>query len=98
MANIAASKAENDFTFSVGGESYNCPWFVADFLSPRIGKLHSLDPTMNEFVIETEDPGHDFETFLRLGRGLEVEVNERNRRFLLSVSSELGNCELYSSL
>jgi hypothetical protein len=53
---------------------------------------------MNEFVIETEDVEHDFETFLGLGRGVEVEVNERNRRFLLSVASELGNCEVYFAL
>jgi hypothetical protein len=96
LANIA--KAENDFAFIVGNQCYKCPWFVADFLSPRVGQLHSVDSTVNEFVIETKDEKDQFEEFLSFGRGAEVEVNEANRRFLLSVSAELGNCELYFSL
>jgi hypothetical protein len=98
MANIAPSKTENDFTFVVGDDSYQCPWFVADFLSPRIGHLHSLDPTINEFVIETEDPEHQFASLLSLGRGESLAVPEPNLPFLASVASELGNCELYFSV
>jgi hypothetical protein len=98
MANIAPSKTENDFTFIVGHDTYQCPWFAADFLSPRIGQIHSIDPTVNEFVIETEDPDHQFEQFLHFGHGFGIEVNETNCRFLLSIASELGNFELYFSL
>jgi hypothetical protein len=79
MRNIAQSKAENDFTFIVGDVSYQCPWFVAAFLSPRIGELHSMDPTVNEYLIETKDPEHQFEEFLSFGRGEFVQVRERNR-------------------
>jgi hypothetical protein len=98
MRNIAQSKAENDFTFIIGDASYKCPWFVATFLSPRIGQLRSMDPTVTEYVIETEDPEHQFEEFLSLGRGDFIEVSERSRQFLISVSSELGNFELYFSI
>jgi hypothetical protein len=98
MANLALSKSGNDFTFSVGQHSYKCPWFVADFLSPRIGRLHSTDPTLNEFVIQTEDPEHQFEQFLLIGAGGSINVNESSSDFFGSVASELGNFELYCSV
>jgi hypothetical protein len=98
MANIAPSKTENDFTFIVGNDSYPCPWFVAAFLSPRIGHLHSIDPTFNELEIETEDPDHQFESIVSIGRGGSIDIIESNSRFLASVASELGNFELYFSV
>jgi hypothetical protein len=98
LANIAESKVENDFTFIVGNESYSCPWFVADFLSPRIAHLHVSDPSINEIEMKTEDPDNQFKQFLSFGRGSQVEVTDANRRFLISVASELGNYELYFSL
>jgi hypothetical protein len=98
LANIANSEPDNDFAFLVGDRSYNCPWFIAAFLSPRIAQLHSNDPTMNEFVIETEDCEDEFGAFLSIGRGESVEVDEGNLRFLFSVARELGNFELSFSL
>jgi hypothetical protein len=98
MANITSSKIENDFTFIVGNDSYACPWLVAAFLSPRIGRLHSTDPTLNEITIETKDPEHQFESILSIGRGESIEVNESSIRFVASIASELGNFELYFSV
>jgi hypothetical protein len=97
MTNITPAKSENDFTCIVGQDTYQCPWFVADFLSPRIGQIHSIDPTLNEIVIKAEDSDHEFEEFLHFGDGFGIEVNETNRHFLLSTGSELGNFELYFS-
>jgi hypothetical protein len=98
MANIATSKTENDFSFLVGDTAYSCPWFVANFLSPRVAHLHSIDPSVDQFVIKTDDPDHQFKEILSFGRGLAVDVNETNRAFLASVASELGNYELYFAL
>jgi hypothetical protein len=95
MANIAPCKTENDFTFVVGNDSYKCAWFVADFLSPRIARLHLTDSTVNEFEIVSDDCEHQFEEFVSFGRGASVEVNEKNGRFFTSVALELGNYELY---
>jgi hypothetical protein len=94
MTNIASSKKENDFTFVVGTEFYTCPWFVAVFLSPRIAHLHAIDPSVDEYVVETEDSAHQFNDFLRLGGGVSIDVTEQNHRFLLLISSELGNYEV----
>jgi hypothetical protein len=98
MSNIPSSKLENDFTFRVGTTSYGCPWFVADFLSPRIGDIHSKFPSQTELRIETEDPEHQFTNVLSLGRGESVQINPNNSGFLLSIAGELANCELYWSL
>jgi hypothetical protein len=98
LNNIAASKAENDFSFIVGDRTYSCPWFVADFISPRIAHLHEVDASVNEFLVTTEDCENEFSTFLGLGRGLVAEVSERNRLFLLSLAGELGNVEFYFAI
>jgi hypothetical protein len=95
LANIAEAKMEHDFTFIVGDHRYDCAWFVADLLSPRIGRLHAIDPTVIEFEIKTSDPGAEFNSFLSLGRGSTVSVTDSNRDFFLSVSAELENFDFY---
>jgi hypothetical protein len=66
LRKLRTSRIEKDFTFIVGEHHYNCPWFIAEFLSPRVSDLRSKDVTMNEFVIETKDPGKLFENILSL--------------------------------
>jgi hypothetical protein len=95
MGNIAKSKKENDFVFIVGDTRYECPWFVADFLSPRIGRLHSIDPTLCEFVICTKDLHDQFNDFISLGDGCEILLTSTNRSFFVSVAAELENYEIY---
>jgi hypothetical protein len=95
MRNIATSKTKNDFTFIVGDRRYDCPWFVADFLSPRIGRLHGSDPAFRELAIGTANPGGDFGDFVSLGRGPGVSLTSVNRSFFISIAAELENYELY---
>jgi hypothetical protein len=98
MMNIAISRAENDFTFIVGEHRHSCPWFVADFLSPKVGRLHSIDPCLNEIIIDTIDYNDEFGALLTLGRGSKIEMTETNRTFLNSISLELCNAELYFTI
>jgi hypothetical protein len=95
MANIAATKFENDFAFVVGDRRYDCPSLMAEFLSPRIGRLHAADPTISEIAIDTADPRCEFETFLLLGRGDRVSIAAERRSFFISIAAELENFELY---
>jgi hypothetical protein len=67
LRNLNKSMIKNDFTFIVGDHHYHCPWFLAEFLSHRVSQLGSVDITMNEFVIETQDPETLFESILSLG-------------------------------
>jgi hypothetical protein len=95
MRNIATSRNDNDFVFIVGDDRYECPWFVADFLSPKVSRLHSSDASINEFKIETSDPTHQFGEFVSLGRGSPVCVTKSNRSLFISLACELCNSELY---
>jgi hypothetical protein len=87
---------EKDFAFIVGTERYSCPSFVAEFISPRIASLRSQDVTIDEFSIETEDPGHHFGNLLSIGFGREVSFPETELAFLWSVGAELWNSELFA--
>jgi hypothetical protein len=62
-------RMQNDFDFIVGGSHHRCPSFVADFLSPKIARLHNADPTIDNFVISASDRHGDFDSFVSLGRG-----------------------------
>jgi hypothetical protein len=88
---------EKDFAFIVGDERYSCPSFVAEFLSPRISSLRAQDVTMSEFSIETEDPGHHFETLLSIGFGNEISVSPQEVGFVRIICGELWNYELFEA-
>jgi hypothetical protein len=98
MANITKSRMENDFTFIVGGRRHSCPWFVAEFLSPKVSRVHSVDITVSEIDIEVQDVNNEFESILSLGFGSSLSVARENRLFLLSIARELNNWELYFSV
>jgi hypothetical protein len=98
MANIPRSKMVNDFEFIVGGRHYACPWFIADFISPTVGRLHSFDPTVNEFYIDITDSENQFCDFLSLGFGSTLRACDGNFSFFRSVCRELNNQEVYESL
>jgi hypothetical protein len=95
LQRLKGTNHERDFTFIVGDERYDCPSFVADFLSPRITSLRSHDITITEFSIETADPNHLFGTLLSLGFGGEISMGKEGLNFVRSVSSELWNSELF---
>jgi hypothetical protein len=95
LANILMIASRNDFEFVVGESHYRCPFFAADFLSPKIARLDAIDATIENFVISSEDRNNESPSFLSLGRGSFVSINSTNRDFLLSLSSELENLEFF---
>jgi hypothetical protein len=94
LANLKKSHIVNDFTFIVGDHHYNCPWFIAEFISPRVCQHRSIDITMNEFIITPHDPGRLFEFILSIGWGSRIHVNKETFSFFVSISRELSNWEL----
>jgi hypothetical protein len=48
LLNVAANKTTKDSTFIIGDDRYECAWFVADFLSPKVSRLHAADPSIDE--------------------------------------------------
>jgi hypothetical protein len=98
MANIPKSKSKNDFEFIVGNNRYGCPWFVADFISPMVGQLHSSDPSVDEFHIDIGDAEEHFENFLTLGFGSTLDVSESDFSKYRRICCALGNREVYDML
>jgi hypothetical protein len=96
--NITMTNYDNDFTFCAGPAQYHCPSFIAEFLSPLIGRIRSSDPTITQFIISTSDPDGLFHDFLSLGLGLPLCPNSKSVKFLKSLSLELENAELLTFL
>jgi hypothetical protein len=98
LANIPESESRNDFEFVVGNSRYRCSTLIADFLSPRLCRLHSIGETIRSFLISTKDDFSQFEDFLKLGRGFPLSITDSNRQFLVSICAELENREFQKFL
>jgi hypothetical protein len=81
----------NDFDFIVNGRHFLCPSLVADFLSPRVARLHTIDSTHDTLTISTNDPDNNFPSFLALGQGGDLRFLSANRDFFLSICADLEN-------
>ncbi|KAK8875937.1 hypothetical protein M9Y10_006115 [Tritrichomonas musculus] len=79
----------NDFTFVVNGEEYKTNRFIADLLSPKIGKLHSTDQTVDYFILNTEQKG-DFSHFLNLINFDNYEIAQDELPFFVSIIEQLN--------
>jgi hypothetical protein len=98
LANISMKNYENDFTFFVGQARYAVPSFVAELLSPRIGYIRSIDPTVTEFVISSKDRGHQFPRLLSMASGSSVTLTDQHAEFLGYICRELENQDLFDSI
>jgi len=97
---------QNDFTFIVDGREFSCPSFIAEFLSPKIAKLRSVDSTFCCYSVNVKDQSSDF-GFRRIlelcgGSELNVEAQEDQancvREYFLNIACELENDELYDAI
>jgi hypothetical protein len=95
LANVQESQSPKSFEFRVNGFSYYCSPFVADFLSPRISRLHETDSTISLYEVQTADPEQKFADFLSFGRGRDVAIAGTSLPFFSSLAAELGNLELH---
>jgi hypothetical protein len=98
LRNIQSTLYSNDFVFMIGKETFSCPSFIAEFLSPKVSRLRAADPTVQEFSIDIPDSGPVFCDILSLGKGSSVEVTEMNRKLLESICCSLGNVEFLNSI
>jgi hypothetical protein len=95
MRSLWINDIQEDFVFVVGARHYSVPWMMSHFLFPRVGILRSADPSVTEYVFETEDLANQFDLFLSLVHGSTVRLDQTNSQFLLALSRELVNPNLY---
>jgi hypothetical protein len=94
LENIRKREEINDFEFIVGESRYRCPWFIAEFLSPRVARLRCVDDTICEYSVETKDDEGNFGNFVLLGHGASVKIDSDKFDFYANLSNELENQEL----
>jgi hypothetical protein len=98
LTNVVLGSHSNEFTFIVGGKAYECPFFVAEFLSARVSTLRRTDCTVREFVVKSIPSSDCFSQFLALGFGSSVLFHPRDYPFIRSVCVELKSLELWDKL
>jgi hypothetical protein len=52
LSHIPIKESTIDFKFIVGDATYCCPSWIADFISPKIAVLHSIDNTVMSFRLK----------------------------------------------
>ena len=85
--------SENDFNFFVNDKLYKCSRIFADFISPKISKIHAIDSVNNEYVINCPFDG-DFSEILNIFEGKPLVINDQNYNFIRFISHELSNEDL----
>lgn len=58
IMNVPLQTYNNDFTFIVNGKEFQTSRIISDLLSPKICKIHMIDPTIDTFCIKTSQQGH----------------------------------------
>lgn len=80
---------EKDFTFIINSKKFETSSFVADLISPQISRLHSINPTTKEYVINTNSQG-DFQKILNLINFDRNEIQEKDIPFIIEIFNKLG--------
>jgi hypothetical protein len=74
LKNVVNYTPESCFTFAIGNGRYWVPSVAAEFMSARVSECCLADSTIDEVVVDVDDPGIVFSDFLRLFRGKMIEL------------------------
>jgi hypothetical protein len=84
--------------FVVGGSRYDCPRIIADSFSPTVSLQHSVDPSITEYIVNTNDMNEYFDLFKSVWEGSAIRLPEANRPFLVSLSREFCDSDVSVSI
>lgn len=90
IMNLPIHNYNDEFTFIVNGEAFQTTCLISDLLSPNICKIHSVDPTLCQFIINTKEKGH-FSYILNLIKFDPIEFPLNEISFITEVIELLGN-------
>jgi hypothetical protein len=94
LKNIPIATMAKDFEFVVGGKSYWWNSVLADYLSPKIARLHAADPSLCQFKVDCKDESGLFKYVLGLSIGNSFDLTSDNELFFTEVMKALGNNEM----
>lgn len=81
---------QKDFSFIVNGEEFQTSVLISELLSPKISEIHKIDPTIDTYIINTDEKG-DFSHILNLINFKETLIPANEFPFLTEVIEILGN-------
>lgn len=90
ISNVPLHVYDKDFVFIVNGQEFKTSKLVADLLSPKICQNHTIDPTLDKFIIFTKQEG-DFSNILNLVTFNEISFQTNELLFIAEVIEILGN-------
>lgn len=79
-----------EFTFIVNGEEFKTSRLISDLISPNISKIHSVDPTIDEYTINTKNHGH-FSRIFNLINFQQNNIPDQEIPFFIEVIEQIGN-------
>ncbi|KAK8865185.1 hypothetical protein M9Y10_010721 [Tritrichomonas musculus] len=80
---------QQDFVFIVNNKQYCTSRIAADLLSPKISRLHQIDPTIASYLINAEASG-DFNAILSLITFKDIEIKDKDIPFFSEILNSLG--------
>jgi hypothetical protein len=98
MDNFRINDIHEGITLVIGGVRYELSPALAQFLSPKVCFLQSVDLSITEYVPEATCTPLQFQDFLLVDIFECPRVNKSNRDCFLSLTRELGNSEHYAAL
>ena len=112
LRNVIFTKTKNvddmeEFRFILGNEELKTRYLFAEFISPRVSKIHQTDPTINylnltKYFQHQNNNNSNFEKILEqideLSRGNTIEISEEMIFYLQQISVILGNSELFTKI
>lgn len=90
ILNVPLQTYSNDFSFIVNGAEFKTSRLISDLISPLICKIHSNDPTVNTFIINTSHQG-DFSQILKIFNFQQNSISSNEIPFILEVIEILEN-------
>jgi hypothetical protein len=95
--NLASTLYLHSFTFLLGHVRYRCSFAVADFLSPKISRMHHSDVTLRRLRLPRECRTA-LKQLLSLTAGSDLVIQPRDWDSFVSLAAALENSELSSIL
>ncbi|KAK8875481.1 hypothetical protein M9Y10_005647 [Tritrichomonas musculus] len=87
-----------NFTICFEDSKYQINSLLADFISPKISRIHQAEPFCSSITIPIKDPNHFFNNIVFSLRGNSLSVNDQSIFFYLYVFNFLENEDVVLSL
>jgi hypothetical protein len=94
LCNIVPSSQTETFAFIVNGRRHECCRSLAQYLSPRVSRLHTFDPSINGLELDDFGFSNCIPALSALMDGEPIRVSPADACSLLLVAESLGNTEL----